>query len=101
VQVKKDKNNNYSIQIHMFNLAEVKRLDPPKQTYVVWMETDDQNIIKNIGQINSSTGTLTKKLKASFQTVSSFKPHKIFITAEEEGSVQQPGIMVVLSTDHF
>ena len=60
VKVKRDKNKNYVIQIHLLHLAEVNRLQPSKQTYVVWMVTD-QNIIKNIGQIKSSTSTFSKK----------------------------------------
>ena len=82
VKVKKDNNSNYRIQIKLFNLAEVKRLDPPKQAYVVWMESDQQ-AVKNMGQINSSNSMLSKTLKASFETVTAFKPIKIFITYEE------------------
>jgi hypothetical protein len=99
VKVKKDNNDNYHIQIHLDNLAEVKRLQPPKQSYVVWMESDQQ-AAKNIGQINSSSGMLSSRLKASFETVSSTKPSKIFITAEDDVSVQYPG-QVILSTDTF
>jgi hypothetical protein len=65
------------------------------KTYVVWMLTD-QGIMKNIGRVNSSN-----KLKVSFETVSSFKPIKIFITAEDDEDVQYPGQQVVLSTDKF
>ena len=69
------------------------------KTYVVWMETDE-TYVKNIGQINTSTGLLSKRLKSSFTTVSSIKPTKIFITAEEDGSIQYPGT-TVLTTANF
>ncbi len=95
VKVKTDKNNNYVIQVEISNLAGVERLQPAKQTYVVWMVTD-QEVTKNIGRLNSS-----KNLKASFETVSSFKPIKIFITAEEDESMQYPGEQVVLTTSAF
>jgi hypothetical protein len=95
VKVKTDKNNNYVIQMQISNLAGVERLQPAKQSYVVWMVTD-QNNTKNIGRVNSSN-----KLKASFETVSSFKPVKIFITAEDDENVQYPDEQVVLSTDKF
>ncbi len=100
VQVKKDNNNNNVIDLHLSGLAEVERLQPSKKTYVVWMLTD-QDITKNIGQINSSTGILSKQLKASFKTVSTFIPIKIFITAENDPTIQYPAASVVLSTDKF
>lgn len=100
VKVTKDKNKNYSIKISLSDLAEPARLQPSKNNYVVWMKTDD-NGTKNIGQINSSKGFLSDQLKASFETVSSFKPVKIFITAEDDASIQYPGMQVVLSTNNF
>ena len=95
VKIKKDKNNNYVIQLKISNLASVERLQPAKQTYVVWMVTND-GINKNIGRVQSSN-----KLKVSFETVSSFKPIQIFLTAEENESAQHPGDQVVLSTEKF
>jgi len=100
VKIKTDDNNNYAIQISITNLVEVKRLQPAKQVYVVWMVTDQQ-INKNIGQIDSSTGLLSSKLKASFETVSPIKPIKIFITAEDDASIQYPGMQLVLTTASF
>jgi hypothetical protein len=97
VQWKKDANNNYVITIKMVNLAEVERLEPPKKAYVVWMENQEGRP-KNLGQINSSHETFTRKLKASFQTVSSFKPTKIYITAEDESNVNFPSTMIVLQS---
>lgn len=100
VKVKKDNNKNYDIKIEINNLAEPDRLEPSKKTYVVWMDTDD-NVTKNIGQINSSTGFLSSKLKASFETVSPVKPNKIFITAEDDGNIQYPGSQTILTTTNF
>lgn len=100
VTVKTDHNKNYVIKIQVFYLAEASRLDPKKNTYVVWMVTDD-NITKNIGQIESSEGFLSKKLKASFETKSSFKPAKIFITADYDANIQYPSSEVILTTDNF
>jgi hypothetical protein len=100
VKISMDNNKNYKIKISLSNLAEPERLQPLKKTYVVWMQTDN-NGTKNIGQINSSTGFLSSKLKADFETVTSFKPVKIFITAEDDASIQYPGMQVVLSTNNF
>lgn len=100
VKLTKDGNKNYKIKIAISNLAEPERLQPAKKTYVVWMQTAD-NGTKNIGQINSSTEFLSGKLKAAFETVTAFKPVKIFITAEDDASIQYPGIQVILSTNNF
>ena len=100
VKVNNDKNKNYVIQIELQDLAEVQRLQPSKQTYVIWMVTE-QDLSKNIGQMKSATGILSKQLKASFESVSSFKPTKIFITAEDDPNIQFPSSQVILSTDSF
>jgi hypothetical protein len=100
VKFKKDKNENYVIKIKISNLAESNRLQPPKNTYIVWMETGD-DVVKNIGQIMSSKAFMSKKLKASFETVSSFKPKKIFITAEDDANIQYPFSGTVLTTVNF
>jgi hypothetical protein len=100
IKLKMDKNKNYAIQIKISDMADVTRLQPSKRTYVVWMITD-QGLTKNIGQLNSTTSLLSKRHKAELKTVSSFKPAKVFITAEDEEGVQNPGTQVVLSTDKF
>jgi hypothetical protein len=100
VKVKKDDNKNYSIKINLLNLAEAKRLPTSEKTYVVWMESNQQ-VVKNLGQLNSGRSMLSKKLKASFETVSPVKPTKIFITAEDNSSVQYPGNELVLTTNGF
>ena len=100
VKIKTDNNKNYVIQISLSNLAESTRLQPSKLTYIVWMVTD-RELTKNIGQLNSSKGFMSKALKGSFKTVSSDKPVKIFITAEDDAAIQYPGTQVVLSTDKF
>jgi hypothetical protein len=94
-EVKKDKNSNYHVSVELTSLSESNRLSPPKSVYIVWMVSDG-DVTKNIGQIKPSTN-----LKASFETVSSIKPKKIFITAEDDASLQSPGAMVVLSTDRL
>ena len=100
VSVKKDNNNNYVVKIKIDNLAEVNRLEPSKNTYVIWLETDNSKI-KNIGQIKSDTPFMSSKLKATFETVTAFKPLKIFITAEDDADVQHPGMQLILETNQF
>lgn len=95
ISVKKDKNKNYDIKVKIYNLAEVERLEPPKKVYVLWMENEEGRV-KNMGRINSSHELISKKLKASFETVTPFKPTKIYITAEDEANIMTPSSMVVL-----
>ncbi|WP_199739573.1 hypothetical protein [Flavobacterium sp. LS1R10] len=100
VNVTKDSNKNYLIKIKISDLAEVNRLQPSKNVYVVWMETDG-DIVRNIGQIKSDSGFLSSKLRATFETVTAYKPSKIFITAEDDGDIQYPGMQMILSTNKF
>ncbi len=95
VKISTDRNKNNIIKIRIKNLAKIDRLDPAMKTYIVWMLTDRETTM-NIGRINSSKG-----LKVSFDAVSSFKPIKIFITAEVNESTKEPGEKIVLSTDNF
>jgi len=99
VKIKKDNNKNYNIDIDVIHLADPKRLSPPKEVYIVWMETDNTSA-KNIGQIESSSSILSSTLKGSIKTVSPIKPTKIFITAEDNAQVQYPGT-VILTTSSF
>ena len=100
IKVNRDKNKNYVIQIKLTNLAEVEKLQTSKNTYVVWMQTDEGNT-ENLGQLNSSKGLFTKKREASLDAVSSYKPAKIFITAEDNSNVQIPDEKIILSTGNF
>jgi hypothetical protein len=100
VKLKKDKNNNYAIQIKLSDLAEVERLQPPARTYVIW-EVGTDSTTKNIGQVKSSMGAFSKNLKGYFESVSATKPTKIFITAEQDGTVQYPNDQIILTTDNF
>jgi hypothetical protein len=100
VKIKMDKNKNYVLKIEVSNLAEVSRLVPPKQTYVVWM-LSDKYIIKNLGQLKSSEHFLGSKPNASFYTVTSLKPIKVYITAEEDPNVKYPNERIFLTTEKF
>lgn len=100
VTLKTDKNNNNSINLTITDLAESSRLSPAKKSYIVWMVTD-QNLTKNIGQLNSDKSGIANKLKATFKTVSAFKPTRIYITGEDEPDAQYPSNQIILSTDYF
>ena len=97
VTVKQDANQNYAIQLHIDNLAEVERLQPARQTYVVWMVTKD-DITKNIGQLQSDSKSISNNLKANFATVSPLEPVRIYITAEMDGTVAYPDNEIILDS---
>jgi uncharacterized protein YpmS len=100
VKIKKDKNNNYALQITISNLASPERLQPTRRVYIVWAQ-DAENNNKNVGQITTSTQRLSKALKASLAAVTTFKPVRVFITAEDDSNIQYPGNQVVLTTGQF
>lgn len=100
VKVKKDNNRNYIIKLQVEDLADVERLQSSKQMYVVWMETES-GIFENLGQLKTSTGFMSKQRTASLETVSSFKPVRLFITAENESNTRYPDQETILTTDKF
>ncbi len=97
VKVKKDKNNNYDVTVSVTNLAEPEKLSPSRSAYVVWMESD-RNEVKKLGQIKVSTGTFNKALNGELNTTTTTKPDKVFITAERDADGDNPNGETVLST---
>lgn len=100
VKVTRDQNKNYVIELELLNLSEVERLNPSRKVYVVWM-VSDKDMTVNLGQVISTARGVAQKLKVNFKTTSAFKPTKIFITAEEDASVQYPYGETVMATDRF
>jgi hypothetical protein len=98
VRIKHTRNKNYSINLRVLHLAPASNLNPPKKTYVAWMETEN-NGTKNIGQFRSKSGLISKALKGSIKTVTPFKPTAFFITAEDNGAITYPGTQVILKTN--
>ena len=100
VKISRDGNKNYIIKLHLSDLAEVDRLQMAKESYVIWMVTDNEER-KNIGLLNSSSGMLSNKLRQILKHHHQPGQVQIFITAEEDASVQYPGSRVILTTDRF
>ncbi len=100
VKVKKDDNNNYRVEISVENLAEPNRLPVPKSVYVAWAQTGGGSP-QNLGQVRSSSGLFSSKLKAELKTVTAYKPSRIFITAEDVPTATYPSSYVILNTNSF
>ena len=99
VKVKEDRNDNYAISLNVNNLASPERLSPAKESYVVWVETEE-NRAQNLGRLRSKKRLFSKSWKGEMETVSSEKPVRIFITAEDSANPQYPG-ETVLNTRIF
>lgn len=97
IKYKKGANRNYTIDLKILHLASPQKLTPPKEYYVLWMETE-KNGTKNLGQIISSDSWLSNALKASLTTVTAFKPVRFFVTAEDAPNISYPGSQVVLTS---
>ena len=99
VKVKKDDNNNYKIKVDVENLAEPNRLPQPQNVYVVWAET--MQGVQNLGQLKTSSGLFSSKMKASLEAVTPYKPTRVFITAEGAPNVTTPSYYTILNTTGF
>ncbi|GAB4034877.1 hypothetical protein [Spirosoma gilvum] len=93
VGVRKDKNKNYVVNVNVRNLAEPKKLSPPMNTYVVWMESGSDPVNK-LGQLLPAGRALEARLKAT----STAKPDNIYITAEDNAEVMSPSGQTILTT---
>ena len=94
VSVKQEDNNNYAVDIEIENLAKPGRLHPPRNTYVAWYQTDSGP--QKIGQI-----IVNNNLKGSLETVLPNRPNRIFITAEQDPSVEYPNTPIILETGNI
>ena len=97
VKIKKDKNDNYAVDLTVHHLSDPDRLVEPKNLYVVWANTNE-NGVRNMGQLKSGHGLFSKALSGSLKTVTTFEPVNFFITAEKDAGIPYPEGQVVLTT---
>jgi hypothetical protein len=98
-KVKGDANGNFKIDLKVENLTSPDRLNPPKEMYVVWIETARGT--KNLGQLNMSSGMFSATRKGSLSTTSAFEPKRILITAENVSTNNQPSTQVIIESEIF
>ncbi len=99
VKMKRDANKNYAIDVSVRDLTTPDNLIPAKKVYVVWNESSNGTF--NLGQLVSSRSFLARGFKGSLEAVSTNKPRRVFVTAEDDGNTQFPGTQVVLTTGNF
>ncbi len=99
VKVKKDANNNYSINVYARDLTTPDKLIPSKKVYVVWNEAS--NGVFNLGQLVTSRSFFKRGYTASLSATSPNKPKRVFVTAEDDANTLSPGTQVVVTTSNF
>lgn len=80
---KLDKQKNYKITVTAENLASADRLSPPRNNYVLWINTKDG--IKNLGQLQPKNAK-----KSVLKTITPFDPTEVILTAEDAGNISFP-----------
>src|SRR5690606_37476610 len=81
---KTDSHNNITLEITAKNLASPERLNPPGNTYSVWIVTEEHGT-KNVGQLDIENAE-----KSTLETVTPFDFNELFITVENEGDLKAP-----------
>jgi hypothetical protein len=84
VSVNKDRNGNQKIRVEVKHLAKPSALTPPKQAYVVWVQSRGGQP-ENEGQLR-----VNDKLEGSLETTTPHEQFDIFITAEDNPDTQVP-----------
>ena len=100
VKLKKDRNDNYQLEIETLHLANPEKLTPAKKIYIVWAETTS-NGTQNLGRLNSKNSFMSKALKSELHATTAYEPTRVFVTAEDEATVSYPSGQVVLTTKTF
>jgi hypothetical protein len=80
----KDDNGNIKLNIHIHHLAKPDSLTPPRDAYVVWIESSGQPP-QNMGEIK-----VNDKLESEFSTRTPFKKFRVYITAEDGPKMTTP-----------
>lgn len=84
VKVNEDNNGNKEINVKARYLTSPDRLTPSREVYIIWLQTEENGLL-NLGQLETDSST-----KASFTSVTAYKPKEIFITAEDNLAIKYP-----------
>jgi hypothetical protein len=96
-KVARDSNNNAQIELNVEHLADPKRLDPPKDVYVVWAETPGGRT-SNLGRL-----MVDKDRRGTLKTTTSLEEFRLLVSAEylSAANASSPGTFPILVTDFF
>lgn len=83
-QLDHDRNGNHKVKLEVEHLAKPQALTPPKQTYVVWIQSRGKEP-ENQGQLK-----VNDNLQGSFETTTSYPVFDIFVTAEDNPAATTP-----------
>lgn len=88
LQIGRDDNGNYTIDLEVKNMAKPSALTPDREAYVVWVRSAQGDF--NLGQLK-----INDKLKGELEAATVYKPEMIFITAENNIKATQPDKQVI------
>ncbi|UFS72120.1 hypothetical protein LPW11_07995 [Geomonas sp. RF6] len=91
-QTSLDDNGNTRVRLVLNHVAPPQNLQPPKNTYVVWVETPDKQMY-NLGQLK-----IDEDRNGKLTGITPLKVFRLVVTAEDYGTAQTPSSQVVLTT---
>lgn len=91
-RISRDDNGNTVVNLKVEHFAPPQRLQPPRQVYVVWLESPDHEM-HNLGQLR-----VNDDLKGELESKTPYEVFRIIITAEDYATAAQPGPQVVMRT---
>ena len=84
VHLEHDRNGNQKVKLEVEHLAKPQALTPPKQAYVVWIQSRGKEA-ENQGQLK-----VNDNLQGSFETTTAYPVFDIFVTAEDNPAATTP-----------
>ena len=95
LDVERNDNNNYNLNLEIDNLAAPDRLSPSRRYYTVWAVT------RQHGTINLGNLEVNRKNKASLEATTPYEPIRVFITAEDDREAVVPSTQKILDSGEF
>jgi hypothetical protein len=85
VNVDKDRNGNYRVKVEVRHLAKPSALNPPKQAYVVWVQSRRDQQPVPLGELR-----VNDDLDGSLEATTPYDAFDVFITAEDQPATRFP-----------